>query len=222
MTRKLIVFDFDGTLIDSLSTYDEALAEFSQSRNLPWDRDKMAHGYTDPAANDLGWGLVLTEQKPVLEEYGRYIVDQMNQKKRFIADFFPDAIDVLTELNASYDLALITARNRLTTNIILKHHQAENFFPHFRTLCCARERGYPIKPAPDSLHCLLRDTKHEAHNVIVVGDTTSDIFMASNAGAKSIAALWGAHDQEKLETAKPTIFLKDIKDIPQAAATLFA
>ena len=219
--RKLIVFDFDGTLIESQPTFDLALEEFSTGRSLPFDAKKMAVGYVNPLKYDLGWGVTLAEQPQLLEDVNDYYTDQMIVHGRLMAPLFPHAKEVLTELSNDYDLSIVTARARSTLNVILKHHGIEGLFPHYRSLCCARDRGYSIKPAPDALECLLRDTKHDPRDVVVVGDTTSDILMANNAGVKSIAALWGAHPKEKLETAKPTVMLETIADLTEIVTDIF-
>lgn len=221
MSKKLIVFDFDGTLVDSKEALSQGLIEFSNLRSLPYDVEKMHIGYVDPLNNDLGWGVPFEQQPVLLAEMIDYAARQSIDHQRLIPDFFPGAMDVLAELARIYDLALITARDRPSTEIILRHHDTAHYFPAIRTLCCARERGYDIKPAPDSLHCLLRDTKHDAKDVIVVGDTTSDILMANNAGAQSVAVLWGAHPKERLEEAKPTVMIDTITDLPEVVTDVF-
>ena len=222
MTKKLIVFDFDGTLIDSQNHFDTSLIEFSTMKGLEYDTVKMARGYVDPINNDLGWNIPKDQQPALFEEMAEYNVGQLINHGRFMPEFFPDALAILHELSRAYDLALVTARDRQTTQVILKHHNVSHYFPALRTLCCARERGYPIKPAPDSLECLLRDTKHKAEDVVVVGDTTSDIKMAHAAGTYSIAALWGLQPIEYLEAVNPTTMIKRIADLPQTVKEVFS
>lgn len=222
MADKLIVFDFDGTLIDSRESFGVALKEFSEARGLPHDHDKLSVGYVSPMKYDLGWGVPLEQQETLLNALMDYIQEQTLQHRKFIPPLFAGALQMLTDIGDSYDLALVTARDRPTTQVILEEHGLNRFFPHVRTLCCARERGYTIKPAADSLHCLWKDTGHSASQTIVIGDTTADISMAHNAGAKSIAVTWGLHPESKLQTVKPHTFARHMQDISALVAQLFS
>lgn len=222
MTRKLVVFDFDGTLIDSRDSFGVALKEFSEARGLLHDHDKLSVGYVDPMKYDMGWGVPLEQQEDLLNQLMDYIQEETLQHKKFIPPLFSGAVQMLSDIVHDYDLALVTARDRPTTEVILDQHDLNRFFPHIRTICCARERGYRIKPAADSLHCLWKDTGHGSIHTLVVGDTTSDVQMAHAAGAKSIAVTWGLHPRSKLETVTPTAFADKVSELPQLIDSLFS
>lgn len=219
--RKLIVFDFDGTLVDAHAEYTNALREFSESRNLPWDTDKMALGYTTPGISDLGWGVPIDQQLELFKALNAFYFTEMVEQKRFMPTLFPDTLSVLEELSQDYDLGVITARDRKSLLAIFEHYNLEKYFLGYRSLCCARDRGYAIKPDAGAVYCLLGDTRHHVENIVVVGDTTADIGMANNAGAKSIAALWGVHPPEKLQAADPTVMLRDMRDLPKTIRQMF-
>lgn len=221
MTRKLVVFDFDGTLVDFIHAFGIALEEFSTARQMPYDLAKMSAGYIDPYKYDLGWGLPLDQQKPLHDALMDYILEETIQNKRFIPPLFDGAKSVLDELAQSYDFAVVTARDRPTLQAIMDYHQIKSYFPAVRTLCCVHERGYKIKPAPDALHCLLRDTKHKVEDVVVIGDTTADIDMANAAGAKSIAAGWGLHPRERIMQSNPSAWADHVSDLPRLIKDLF-
>ncbi len=220
--RKLIVFDFDGTLVDSEIHFCQVLEEFSVARSLPFDSEKMKLGYVDIDKNDLGWGVTLHEQRSIFYEYCLYMEEQVIVHKRFMPDLFENVIEVLEQLQTQYDLGLVTARDRNTTLAMLEFHGMNRFFPKYRTHCCAKERGYAVKPAPDALICLLDEMEYEPQNVIMIGDTCSDIHMANGAGAKSIGVLWGLHPSEKVRAANPTLMLESIKELPEAIKKIFS
>lgn len=221
MQRKLIVFDFDGTLVDSHNAFAEGLKEFSEARGLPHDINKMATGYVDPYKFDLGWGLPLAEQRPVFDDLNDYIDAETTQKNRFIPTLYEHVTDILPQLAEMYDLAVVTARHRTSFQVIIKYYGFDPFFPSARTACCARERGYSIKPAPDALHCLLNETGHKHDNVIMIGDTTADIGMANAAGVKSIAVLWGYHTRDKLAVLSPLVYAEKVNELPRLVDQLF-
>lgn len=221
--RKLIIFDFDGTLVNSQIVFDVALKDFSESLSMPWDAQKMAVGYVDPNKYDLGWNLSLVEQQAMFDQFCAFMDKRWEENDpSYIPVIFEHTLNVLQELKQSYDLGIITARNRHGLLQILEHYKMLEFFPHYRTHCCAKDRGYPIKPMPDAVHCMVTDTQHSLENIIIVGDTTADIGMANAAGTKSIAVLWGAHPREKLQTEKPTLMLEEMAGLPAAIRQLFA
>jgi phosphoglycolate phosphatase len=221
MSKKMVVFDFDGTLVDAHTQFVVGLKHFSEARGLPWDGDKMGAGYTNPAKFDLGWGVPLEQQTALLRELNEFYFGEITNHKRFLPILFDGAREAIQELAKDYDLSIVTARDRKSLQIVLDHYELTPYFPDFRSLCCARDRGYDIKPAPDAMQCLLRDTGHAVEDSVVIGDTIADIAMANNAGAKSIAALWGVHARDRLASEKPTMMLENIRDLPQAVNELF-
>ena len=220
--RKLVVFDFDGTLVESHTGLTESLKEFSESRNLPWSSEKMGLGYTTPLISDLGWGVSFEEQVRLLKELQKFYFDELITSRRFMPTMFLHTEEVLQELHGKYDLSIVTARDRLSLNAVLEYYNLNEYFKGYRSLTCAAERGHLIKPKPDAIYCLIKDTNHSLENIVVIGDTNSDIGMANNAGVKSIAALWGVHPVEKLQQENPTIMLENIKDLPQAIEKVFS
>ncbi len=219
---KLLVFDVDGTLIDSHPGYSAALQEFSETRNLPYSDEKMRAGYTNPLQYDLGWGLPLAEQPPVLQDLNDFYSSEMRSTRRFMPTLFPHVIETLEKLTHDYDLAIVTARDRASLFDVFDHYTMSHFFIGYRSLCCAKDRAYPIKPEPDSLLCLLRETGHEVTDTIMFGDTTADLGLANNTGAYSVAVLWGYHDKARLQACSPTLTANSFDELPAKAAQIFS
>lgn len=214
--RSLVIFDFDGTLADSQAVLDRALAEFSIARSLSHDPMKMAKGYVDPSKNDLGWGVPLHEQQALLIEYNHFMERMHRENEEFQIPFFNGVKEQLEIVYDRYDVAIVTARRRDSFLVTLQQHDLTHRFPVYRTFCCAEERGYAIKPQPDALFCVLKQTGHKPENVLMIGDTTSDILMANNAGVKSLAVLWGAHGRDRLDPVNPTHYVENISDFAAA------
>jgi phosphoglycolate phosphatase-like HAD superfamily hydrolase len=221
MSRKLIVFDFDGTIVQSHYMYTQALQAFSEARGLQWDAMKMATGYVDPLRKDLGWGVPLEQQPQLFKELNEFYAHEVRQNKRFLPTLFDGMESVLAELYNHYDLGIVSAQIRTSMLAVLEHYDLVKYFPKYRSICCARDRGYAIKPAPDALECLLRDMDRRAEDTIVIGDSMDDIAMARAAGAKSIAVVWGFYSRDRLEAENPTVVLDTISDLPETIRTLF-
>src|SRR4051812_6252601 len=112
MTRKMVVFDFDGTLVESHVGFTESLKEFSDARNMPYDGAKMAAGYIDPEKYDLGWQIPLDQQPVILKALQDFYYSEMTSHLRFLPTLFDGAVDALEILSQDYDLSIITARDR--------------------------------------------------------------------------------------------------------------
>lgn len=207
---RLVVFDFDGTLVDAQAHFDQALIEFTAAEGLSCDIDKMKTNYVDPDRLDLGFGVPFAEQRGVLKRYHDYMDAH---RERFLPGFFAGADDMLRDLGRDYTLAIVTMRDRVSTLQALDKYGYGQYFTAYRTSCCARERGYRGKPAPDKLLCVMRDMQKLPEQVVVVGDTTADIDMANAAGVKSIGVLWGAHSRERLSVSNPAAIIDNIADI---------
>lgn len=218
--RKLLVFDFDGTLADTQPALDLALKEFSDARGLPHDPLKMAIGYVDPTRFDLGWGLSLHEQIEPARAFQDFIKNVCTVEERFIASLFDGVTEFLDEIKVDYDITIVTARDKPSFLSLVQHHKIDTLFSTYRTSCCARERGYKIKPQPDALNCVLQEMQYQPEHAIVIGDTTSDIRMAKNAGVKSIGVLWGAHDRDTLQAENADAIAENVVDLRGIIAKL--
>lgn len=223
--RKLVVFDFDGTLIDtgaSSRKEPSSLSVFSKNKGLPYDIDKFNVGYVDPLKYDLGWNVPFDQQPALMHEWEIFLSDQQVNHKSFIPELFDHIKDILQELAQKYDLSIITARDKRSLVAIMEHLGIAPYFSLYRSSCCMKQKNLRIKPAADAIHCLLSQSGHHINDTVMIGDTTSDIAMANAAGVKNIAVLWGMHPKEKLVTENPTLILEDIKALPQAIEKLFS
>lgn len=220
MHENLAVWDLDNTVIASKEGYKKALEDFCAERRFPLDFARVEKGYSRPLVNDLGWGIPLEEQPAILNEYQLFFQSNL----AYLPPLYDGAFEALKSLSAICDQGIITTSYRESMNFSLREHKIVQYFMNYRTLCCTRERGYDIKPAPDALRCLIAETGHLVENTVVIGDSADDITMAHALGAKSIGALWGADStsaKEKLLAAKPTMLVENIAHIPQTLNKLW-
>lgn len=221
MPRKLVIFDFDGTLADSKESLTHMLIDFSALKGLPYDVDKLNFGYTNPLKYDLGWGVSLAEQPQLINEYIDFMRHSHSAKDVYIPRLFNGIVDVLDMLGSQYDMAVITSRDRASYETAINFHQINHFFPISRTACCVEDLQMPHKPIPDVLYHLLNETGHKAEDIVMIGDTVADIGLANNANAKSIAVTWGLHSKERLIAERPTILVDQVLNLPDTIRHLF-
>lgn len=210
MSFELIVFDWDGTLMDSQARIvDCILAAFADmGLELP---------SREAAADIIGLGLDEAmarllptagpaERRALAGHYRRHFLFA-NQSR---SDLFPGARETLERLRESgFLLAVATGKSRLGLDKSLAETGLGAFFHATR---CADETF--SKPHPQMLLELMDELGVRPGQTLMVGDTEYDLRMAANAGARSLAVCYGVHDPGRLLACSPLACLESLPDIP--------
>jgi phosphoglycolate phosphatase len=196
---KLIVFDFDGTLVDSRSLILEShRIVFSQFRlPLPLPADCLSLvGKT----LDLILAQLAGPTAPVREMVRAYdlLLPQLRANPSFAEKPFNGIANLLRDLSSAPNIVLgmATGHTSVTVAPALAALQWRDFF---RTIQAADMA--PSKPHPAMLLQALEATGVAPENAIFVGDTTYDMEMARAANVRSMGVSWGYHKAEQLAAA---------------------
>jgi phosphoglycolate phosphatase len=201
MARKqfdLIVFDWDGTLMDSTSTIVKCIQAAAKDLGLPIPRDEQAshviglglHEAMQAAMPNIDPGLY-----PKLVE--RYRFHYLSKDHELV--LFDGVREMLLELRQhAYFLAVATGKSRVGLNRAMN---AVGVLSLFNATRCADETF--SKPHPAMLQELTRELGQDLKRTVMIGDTTHDLMMANNAGAHGIAVEYGAHPIEQLHACGP-------------------
>ena len=196
---KLVVFDVDGTLIDSLAHIKGAMkTAFDMcGHNAPSERQVRAIiGLSLPEAmRQLGPELTDAENVALVEAYKDSFNKSATADVHREAPMFDGARAALDRLQAQDDLLLgvATGKSRRGLTRMMGVHALEGIFVTTQVA-----DNHPSKPHPSMLEQTLYDTGVKARNAIIVGDTTFDMQMGRNAGFGTIAVNWGYHPREAL------------------------
>ncbi len=207
--HDLIVFDWDGTLMDSAARivrcFENAFADA---------------GVTSPGAAAIRHiiGLGLTEAATALmpndTAEARALVVQ-RYREHFLSpdgadsELFPGVRAGLEDLSKrGYLLAVATGKSRRGLTRVLTETALAELFVVTR---CADEA--PSKPHPQMLHDILTHTGMEPRQALMVGDTVYDLEMARNAGMASLAVTYGAHDPALLAQYDPLACLDSFTEV---------
>ena len=194
MARKqfdLIVFDWDGTLMDSTSAIVKCIQAAARDLGLPIPHD-------DDASHVIGLGLFEAMQTvmpgidpdmyPRMVE--RYRYHYLTKDPELV--LFDGVREMLTELSQrGYFLAVATGKSRVGLNRALN---AVGLLSLFHSTRCADETF--SKPHPAMLQELTRELGQDLKRTVMIGDTTHDLLMANNAGA---AGIWMFYVQHQFE-----------------------
>lgn len=209
MGYQLIVFDWDGTLMDSeatiVATMQQAIADVGveprsndQIRNIIGLGLKEAVEALLPASGGA-------EQGAVVERY-RYHFLKQDISDVSLFDGVVPLLDQLTE--AGYFLAIATGKGRRGLDKVLDALALRDYF-HI-TRCADETRS---KPHPQMLHEILDYVGVTPAQALMVGDSEYDMLLATNAGVDSAAVSYGVHEIERLQAHGPRICLDRIGDL---------
>lgn len=195
---RLLVFDWDGTLIDSAATIVGCIQDASRDMGLPVPDERTA-------SHVIGLGLYdsLRLAVPALarERYGEFVA---HYRKHFLARedamaLFGGAGALLQRLRArGYLLAVATGKSRRGLDRAL---EASGLGALFAASRCADETD--PKPQPTMLLELMEQLAVAAPHTLMIGDTSHDLEMASSAGVDAVAVTYGAHPAAALRALAP-------------------
>ena len=209
---ELIVFDWDGTLMDSTGAIVASIKAAATDLGLDPPSDERA-------SHIIGLGLIdaLRHALPDLptERYHdlaeRYRHHYLSRDQDLL--LFDGAVELIDELaRAGHSLAVATGKSRKGLD---RAFEVSGLGPRFHASRCADE--CQSKPHPQMLDELMAEFGVEPAATLMIGDTTHDLLMARNAGVAALGVAYGAHPRETLEAASP---LYCAADVAQLAAWL--
>jgi phosphoglycolate phosphatase len=209
----LLVFDWDGTLVDSIERIVTSL-QFASRQTVD------IHLSETQARDVIGLGLMeaIAKLHPELDTQQHSaklnnIADAYRQHylhdNKVPAPLFNGVNQLLNELRADgYTLAISTGKSRAGLEQSINEHQVADYFSTTR---CAGENK--SKPHPEMLHEILDELNFPATQTLMIGDSEHDLKMASNADIKSIGVTHGVHNAATLNKHKPLTCLTDITEL---------
>ena len=195
MNYDLVVFDWDGTLMDSTRLIARSLQLACADIGIPVPTERDALFVIGLNMQDS-----FRHVAPMLDREGQQRLAE-RYRDHFLAGesevpLFPGVHEMLSELHGQgWRLAVATGKARRGLERAL---DATGLRPWFEATRCADE-GF-AKPHPDMLLMLLDITGVEPHRALMVGDTTHDLELAANAGVDAVAVSYGAHGEPLLRT----------------------
>ena len=206
---KLIVFDWDGTLMDSadhiVSCLQNAITELSleprtndELKNIIGLGLREAFFALYPQADDV-------ELTSLTARYREHFFDKESKP----CELFDGARELIQELDAKdYFLAVVTGKGRNGLDKVLSETSMGKHFPITR---CADESH--SKPHPQMMLDVIDYYGIQANEAIMVGDSEYDLQMAHNANAQSVAVTYGVHEKERLLNCKPITSVDSVNDL---------
>lgn len=208
---KGIIFDLDGTLLDTLDDLSNSVNEALKSFDFPTHKKESYKKKIGRGFRDLICKSMPAETKENIVDEGLQIFLQ-HYEKSYMNETKPygGITNVLEMLqNRGVKIAVNSnKRNDYTVALIKKN------FPKIDFIDCFGEReGIPKKPDPTSALELRNLMALKSNEIIYVGDSKTDILTAKNANMDSIGVLWGFRDEVELTAHQATYIARTPKDI---------
>ncbi len=217
----LLLLDLDGTLVDTLGFIIDCFRNSVQQlvKRLPTNEEIVAT--FGPAEIECITRLLsyydrqLLLHQPLQPEHIQQCAERFHQlyddgHAAGQVELYPGMREVIDEVKAhGWKLGVFTGKGRVSATATLKHLQLT---PLFDVIVTSDDVTHP-KPAPDGVRLAASQVATIPEKTFFVGDNPADIIAGNEARAISIAALWGAFNQEETLSAKPAYVLHSPHDL---------
>jgi phosphoglycolate phosphatase len=211
MMPRLVIFDVDGTLVDSQEIIVAAQRAAFAAHGLPAPERQESLSVVGLSLIEAFRALAgpAAPVESLAEAYKKAFhalrADPANHEP-----FFPGALETVRTLAARDDvlLGIATGKSRRGVAHILDRAQWTGLFATVQTA-----DDHPSKPAPDMILAALAETSVEPNRAIMVGDTTFDMIMAKDADIAPLGVAWGYHPAQALLGAGAIAIAQTFADV---------
>lgn len=204
---RLVVFDCDGTLVDSAATIVTCVQEAFVAEGLAVPPAAAVRGIVglsllEACTRLMGHPDLATAQR--LADGYRAAFVSCRQRPGYDEPLFPGALEALESIAArGLVMGVATGKAMRGLRHVLDHHAIGRYFTTLQTADL-----HPSKPHPAMLEAAMREVGAEPGETVLVGDTTFDIEMAVAAGARPVGVAWGNHAAGELRAAGAPVVLE--------------
>ena len=210
MKYNSVVFDLDGTLLDTLGDLRDSVNFALQKNNLP-------ERTTEEIRSFVGNGIRLLIELSVPENTPIEITDKCFQDfKEYYKDHsailtkpYDHIIDLMKTLKSKgIKIAVVSNKADFAVKTLM-----EDYFSGLYDCAYGERAGVPRKPEPDGVLDAIREMGSEIENTVYIGDSEVDVVTSKNAGLPCIAVTWGFRDKKVLEDLNPEYIVDSPKEI---------
>ena len=208
--KKLVIFDLDGTLIDSVpDIYDcinVMLEKFGyEKRDIEDVKQMIGNGAKNLVIRAIG-KKVSEESITESLKYYNDIYTSSGSPKTKLFDGIEQTLKILK--SRGYLLGIVTNKPQMTTDEINKTYLKNLGFD----MVIGQRTGLRMKPDPQAVNLMIEKLNVNKENVYFIGDGETDVQVALNAGVNGVAVLWGYRTKTQLESAGAKVFASTPQD----------
>lgn len=217
---RLIMFDFDGTLVDSqryiIAAMTAAFAEHGLPAPAPEAVRRVVGLRLETAAAQLLPDPNDGDSAERIARAYRHAFQALRARGDVHEALFPGARETLALLDEpQVCLGIATGKGRRGLLSSLERHGLREYFVTLQTA----DDG-PGKPDPEILHRAMAEVGAARAETVLIGDTSFDMEMAGNAGVRAIGVAWGYHPADELRGSGAVRVIESFSELPASLANL--
>src|SRR5690625_937279 len=207
MSIKTILFDLDGTLLNTNELIRKSFIHTFEMYNIPYTEEDLIE-YNGPPLEETFMSLDPVKGGEMLKEYRRFNVENHDQ----YVSLFPNSLEMLDSLReANIKTAIVTNKMRDVTLIGLQLTGLDQYFTPERIITLSDVSVG--KPDPEGIHKAMATLKGAQSSTIIVGDSYHDIKAGQRAGIKTAGVTWSERGEEFLRSYHPTYMIHDLNEL---------
>lgn len=207
---KAVIFDLDGTLLNTLGDLTAAVNHALTAHGLPTRTEAQVRTYVGDGVREL----VVRACPANTDEATRagvmaaylpyYAAHNMDLTRPY-----EGVLSLLDDLRAAgYRIAVVSNKHDAGAQAL-----CGKFFADYLDLTVGADGSRPLKPAPDGVLYAMERLQVSPDAVWYVGDSVQDVRTAHNAGVKCASVTWGFQDADRLAAEKPTVMVNTLKEL---------
>ncbi|WP_441361393.1 HAD family hydrolase [Acholeplasma laidlawii] len=206
-TLKAIIFDLDGTLLDTLD-------DITNSCNYTLNQLKLSHVKKEDVRRYLGngakalWMHILKHNINYLDEALSIYLPYLETHSKIRTKPYEGMNELLHQLKKTYQLAVVSNKHQEAVSEIIDY-----YFKGMFDVVIGERPGIPKKPDPAPLNLAIKELRLNKHEVLFIGDSEVDIQTAKHADVKVIGVSWGFRDYTELKHEKPDYLILKVDQI---------
>ena len=204
-----IIFDLDGTLIDSIAGMRKSYRHILSILGVNLDERSLLRC--------IGWGYTVVQtlhymlpkdKKHLAEKYVEPYRQHYSHELIIGTELQPNVLEVLDTLSDK-EMTIATSKKTNFANKILSHFGVKKYFK----IVVGGDAVLKEKPHPEMIDKILSDLNWDRSSTVIVGDTTADIIAGKNAGILSCGVTFGYGLAEDIRSANPNYVIEDLIDL---------
>ena len=207
---KAVIFDLDGTLLDTLGDLTAAVNHGLAACGLPVRTAAQVRTYLGDGVKELIARACPAEADDAVREavLAAYLPYYAAHNQDATAPY-EGVLDLLTDLRQQgVKTAVVSNKHDSAVQTLCAH-----YFGGLLDLAVGGGDSRPLKPAPDSLLYAIERLGVDPNGVWFVGDSVQDVLTARNAGVRCAAVTWGFHDRDRLARECPTALVDTAENL---------